>query len=41
MLYFFSTIFGLVMLTLALKSGRDNGYPYLGDIDLNNDEEND
>ena len=39
MAYFFSTIFGIAILTLAVKNGRDNGYPYLGGID--EDEEND
>lgn len=39
MLYFFSTIFGLITLLLALKNGRDNGYPYLGEVNV--DEEND
>jgi hypothetical protein len=41
MIYFFLTIFGTVILVLALKNGRDNGYPYLGDVDLEEENDND
>jgi hypothetical protein len=41
MTYFFSIIIGVVILGLALKSGRDNGYPYLGSIDEDEANDND
>jgi hypothetical protein len=37
----FSLFSVLLILWLAYKDGKNNQYPYLGDIDLNNDEEND
>ena len=41
MVYFFLIITGIVILALALKSGRDNGYPYLGSIDEDEANDND
>ena len=41
MIYFFSTMLVIAMLVLAIKNGRDNGYPYLGEIVEDKENNND
>jgi hypothetical protein len=41
MIELFSLLSVSLILWLAYKDGKNNQYPYLGDIDYNEDEDND
>lgn len=41
MIMFLLSAVGLIIIVLALKQGKKDGYPYLGEADFNKDEDND
>jgi hypothetical protein len=39
MIEFFSTVFGFLIVYLAIRHGQKDGYPYLGDLEQEEENE--